>query len=220
MSAHFLLSQPDAVDSVAATVRPMLEARIDDYVGRSGWHRPASTSSKPPFGWKDPRNTFTLPVWRRVFPHARTLHVVRHGVDVAASLARRHAAALHAATGNRRPPALTVIQDHALGVLSSRRGWTLCEALTMWEQYVEKARIEMAECEARSLEVRFEELLARPEQVTQRIAEFCEIEATAPLDGWFGNIRSSRAFAYRDDPELATFAVTGRAALERYGYAP
>ena len=118
----------------------------------------------PAFGWKDPRNTFTLPVWKQVFPNLRTLHIVRHGVDVAASLARRHAKALRAATGESVPSALTVIRDHALGVLSSRRGWTLAEALTMWEQYVEKARQESAALGERALEVRYEDLLLEPER--------------------------------------------------------
>ena len=88
---------------------------------------------------------------------------MRHGVDVAASLARRHSEALRAATGELVPSALTVIRDHALGVLSSRRGWTLAEALTMWEQYVEKARQESAALGERALEIRYEDLLTQPE---------------------------------------------------------
>ena len=39
-----------------------------------------------PWGWKDPRNTFTLPVWLRIFPEAKVICIERHGVDVAQSL--------------------------------------------------------------------------------------------------------------------------------------
>ena len=170
------------------------------------------------FGWKDPRNTFTLPVWRHVFPNLRTLHVVRHGVDVAASLARRHAEALRAATGEAVPSALTVIRDHALGVLSSRRGWTLAEALTMWEQYVEKARQESAALGERALEVRFEDLLARPETVIPAIAKFCRVPAPARQRGCSTGLKPGRAFAFRRDPELVAFAGSVRAVLARYGY--
>lgn len=42
------------------------------------------------WGWKDPRNTFTLPHWLKVFPKARVVHLVRHGWDVALSLSRRN----------------------------------------------------------------------------------------------------------------------------------
>ncbi|HUQ51718.1 MAG TPA: sulfotransferase, partial [Gammaproteobacteria bacterium] len=133
MSAHFMLAEPNAAAQLAEGARAALAASFEQYAGASGWHGDAGTQL-PAFGWKDPRNTFTLPVWKQVFPNLRTIHIVRHGVDVAASLARRHAEALRAATGEAVPSALAVIRDHAFGILSSRRGWTLAEALTMWEQ--------------------------------------------------------------------------------------
>ena len=42
-----------------------------------------------PWGWKDPRNSFTLPIWLELFPKAKVVHIMRHGVDVADSLRRR-----------------------------------------------------------------------------------------------------------------------------------
>lgn len=42
------------------------------------------------WGWKDPRNTFTLPVWLKLFPNAKVLHVVRDGMAVAQSLKARN----------------------------------------------------------------------------------------------------------------------------------
>src|SRR5207244_5122505 len=41
------------------------------------------------WGWKDPRNTFTLPLWLRIFPDAKIISIERHGVDVAESLRAR-----------------------------------------------------------------------------------------------------------------------------------
>jgi hypothetical protein len=219
MSAHFLLAQPEAAEHLAASTGDALAARFEQYAGPSAWHREAGAKQARPFGWKDPRNTFTLPVWRRIFPNLRTIHIVRHGVDVAASLARRHAAALRAATGEAVPSALTVIRDHALGVLSSRRGWTLTEALTMWEQYVEKAREESAALGERALEVRFEDLLSRPETALAAVANFCRIEAPASHRALLEGLEPARAFAFRRDPELVAFAGSARAVLERYGYA-
>src|SRR5690606_34730922 len=169
-------------------------------------------------GWKDPRNTFTLPVWRQVFPNLRVIHIVRHGVDAAASLARRHGEALRAATGEAVPPALTVIRDHALGVLSSRRGWTLAEAFTMWEQYVEKAREESAALRGRALEVRYEDLLTQPERTIPTIAEFCRVPAPAAQATLLAGLDPGRAYAYRRDPELAAFAKSVRDVLTRFGY--
>ena len=218
MSAHFVLEQPGVVEQLAASAREALGAQLETYAGPSGWHR-KSSKEMPAFGWKDPRNTFTLPVWKQVFPNLRTLHIVRHGVDVAASLARRHAQALRAATGEAVPSALTVIRDHALGVLSSRRGWTLPEALTMWEQYVEKARQESAVLGERALEVRYEDLLLEPERVIPAIARFCRVAGPVQHEAPLGGFEPSRAFAFRRDPELVAFAGSVREVLARYGYA-
>jgi hypothetical protein len=219
MSAHFLLAEPSAAAELAAVARGALAARLEQYAGSSGLQR-SEGKALPVFGWKDPRNTFTLPVWQQVFPKLRAIHIVRHGVDVAASLARRHAAALRAATGEAVPSALTVIRDHALGILSSRRGWTLAEALTMWEQYVEKARQEAAALGSRALEVRFEDLVLTPERVVPDLARFCGVAPPARLGELLAGLATGRAFAFRRDAELAAFAAGVREALERYGYEP
>ncbi|WP_297444278.1 sulfotransferase [Desulfurobacterium sp.] len=42
-----------------------------------------------PWGWKDPRNTFTLDIWLKVFPNAKIIHIYRNPIDVAESLRKR-----------------------------------------------------------------------------------------------------------------------------------
>ena len=219
MSAHFMLAQPEIVEQLAASTRETLAAQLEKYAGPSGWHRDASSSPLPAFGWKDPRNTFTLPVWKVVFPNLRVIHIVRHGVDVAASLTRRHLQAIRSATGELTPSALTVIRDHALGVLSSRRGWTLPEAFTMWEQYVEKARQECAALGSHALEIRYEDLLVQPGDVIPMIARFCGVPAPGQQAALRDRLEPGRAFAFRGDPDLVDFAGYARGALARYGYA-
>lgn len=41
------------------------------------------------WGWKDPRNSLTLPVWLQLFPNARVIHVMREKEAAAASIHRR-----------------------------------------------------------------------------------------------------------------------------------
>lgn len=43
-----------------------------------------------PWGWKDPRNTFTLGYWLNRFPEAKVVHIHRDGRQVAMSLFRRN----------------------------------------------------------------------------------------------------------------------------------
>jgi hypothetical protein len=53
---------------------------------------------KEPWGWKDPRNSLTLPLWRKLLPELKILICVRHPLAVAESLRLRdeipHAASL------------------------------------------------------------------------------------------------------------------------------
>jgi hypothetical protein len=220
MAAHVVLTQPEHAERIAELVGESLAAELPRYVGDSPWRAGATPEETPPFGWKDPRNTFTLPVWRRIFPSLRTIHVLRHGVDVAASLARRHRRTCLQATGGAVPSPLAVFQDHSLGVLSSRRGWTLAEAFTMWDEYVEKARMESVHLGERAVEIRFEELLSEPDRVISTIAGFCGVQRDRTDPQFLGRIASDRAFAFRRDPELAAFAETVGEILDRHGYAP
>jgi hypothetical protein len=220
MPVHVVLAQPEQRERIAALVRDTLATVFADYIGRSGWQPGPTPQQTPAFGWKDPRNTFTLPVWRALFPNARTLHIIRHGVDVAASLARRQRRACLTATEGPVPSPLAVFGEPAFGVLSSRRGWTLEEAFTMWEQYVEKARLETASAPQRHLEVRFEDLLTTPDEAIAGIARLCEVAPAADRDALLRGLDPDRAFAYRRDVALRSFAGTVGALLEHYGYEP
>lgn len=218
MPVHVTLAQPEHVERLAELARHTLAAEMPRYVGDSNWRLDPSSGQMPPFGWKDPRNTFTLPVWKRLFPNCKVIHLVRHGVDAAASLARRQRSACLSVTGEAVPSPLSVFQDPAFGVLSTRRGWTVAEAFAMWEEYVEKARLESAELAERAFEIRFEDLVTQPEQFFDRLARFCGIEPTTDHSSFCDAIRSERAYAFRDDPELVAFGGSVRKALERYGY--
>jgi hypothetical protein len=102
------------------------------------------------WGWKDPRNTLTLPVWLELFPNARILHVVRSGVDAALSLRAR---ALRRGVG--APECLD-----------------LGYCFELWERYVEEGCAWRALPPSRYREVRYEDLLADPRAVLPRLVAF------------------------------------------------
>lgn len=64
----------DDLADLREEARALLE---ESFAGRRLW------------GWKDPRNSLTLPFWRRLLPEMRYVICVRNPLDVAASLARR-----------------------------------------------------------------------------------------------------------------------------------
>ncbi|MCB9134152.1 MAG: sulfotransferase [Anaerolineales bacterium] len=82
------------------------------------------------WGWKDPRNTLTLPVWLHLFPEARVVHIIRNGIEVSLSLQRRELRRFfRLKTADRRmvPP-------------------TLSRAFRLWETYVQTGMSWQPQC--------------------------------------------------------------------------
>jgi hypothetical protein len=88
----------------------------------------------------------------------------------------------------------------------------------MWEQYLDKARLECATLGPRAMEIRYEDLLTEPERIIPLVAQFCGVVPPAKPASVTG-LERSRAFAFRRDPDLVDFARSARDALARYGYA-
>jgi hypothetical protein len=136
------------------------EARA--YLGWRRWLQGGGLAGqKGPWGWKDPRNTCTLPFWLRIFPGARVINVYRDGVDVVASLVTRE---------RQRRGRLDS------GVRSSR-----CldpdRAFELWAEYVEIS-LDVTEDlpPSRVRDVRYESLLEKPELAIRDLLSFSGVE--------------------------------------------
>ncbi len=110
------------------------------------------------WGWKDPRNSVTLPIWLKVFPHAKVIHVIRNGIDVAISLYRRE---------NKRRDT-----DPDLG--QGCRDAKFC--LDLWEDYLEAGREHLKSYSTiKQLELRYEELLESPGIQLKYVLKFLDV---------------------------------------------
>lgn len=67
---------PGCVEAAASALRGKVEDALRGFAGREPW------------GWKDPRNSLTLPFWASLVPDLRTVICLRHPWDVADSLYR------------------------------------------------------------------------------------------------------------------------------------
>jgi hypothetical protein len=65
-------------DGALASLHSDAERVIADFAGREPW------------GWKDPRNSLTLPFWQSLMPGVRVLIVIRNPLEVAESLRSRN----------------------------------------------------------------------------------------------------------------------------------
>lgn len=225
--------RPEGLDDLTADaeIRPLLRDYIAGitrgpsawgYLGwRRGWR--GLEGLREVWGWKDPRNSFTLPIWMELFPDAKVLHILRHGVDVAASLrTRRSRAMVNSAERYRGRAGWYHFQPKApktSGFGHQPRVGRLDGGLDLWLEYGLRARKHVTELGSQALELQYEQLLTRPGDVLPQVLDFCELApSAAQTERAIAAFRPDRAFSYRNDPELSRFAANQAETLARLGY--
>jgi hypothetical protein len=207
-----------AADYLALSVR---SPRALSYLGPKRFLRHRRIDRLPArWGWKDPRNTYTLPIWLDVFPKAKVIHVCRHGVDVAHSLKVRHARILSARGARyRRLRWLYLLHAKRVGFTTSLRCAELEGGFTLWEEYVGEGRAQVRTRGALGIEVRYEDFLENPRRALRELADFCELDARPDeIEALCGQVRPDRAYAYRRSPDLLAFAESAKKRLAAFDY--
>jgi hypothetical protein len=174
-----------------------------------------------PWGWKDPRNTFTLPMWLKIFPNAKVVSIERNGVDVAQSLLAREIKILEKAPQfYQRYRAIFFIHPRRAGFAHSPRCLSLEDAFSLWEEYTSQADAAIATLpRERVLTLRYEEVLSNPAKWLTDVAAFCDLNASkARIGETVKGIRADRAQAYESNAELKIFAARHAGALAARGY--
>jgi hypothetical protein len=165
-----------------------------------------------PWGWKDPRNTFTLPIWLRIFPNAK---------DVAQSLRAREIKILEDAPRFYKKNRIAFfLRPRRSGFVHSPRCLVLDDGFSLWQEYTSQADAVMAQLPAgRSLALRYEDVVDNPLKWLGETAAFCGLEVSkTQLENAVKNIRIDRAKAYEADVELTSFAAKRSDALSARGY--
>lgn len=215
--AHAYWDRPAGFETLdadtAERVRAVLQAYVRSFqaVRYLGLRRFLACGGKPEamgvaWGWKDPRNTFTLPFWKAVYGDLKILQISRNPVDVSASLrkrAERWPALRPSGPGERLKERLMkgdVEYTRSARVRDLRGGFAL------WKEY-EAQCLRMGDAYRNDfLGIRYENFLAEPLAGLGEISRFLCIDVpeerlaaiAAPID-------ASRAYAFRDRPELAAF---------------
>jgi hypothetical protein len=177
-------------------------------------------SMAAPWGWKDPRNTYTLPLWLALFPEAKVIHIYRNGIDVAESLRVRWQKDLQQVQKSyqRQKAVLAFLPKFRTFPLSVRCS-DLEQGFRLWEQHLERARQHVQTLGERAIEVRYEEFLAQPFVHLKRLAEFSGVNTDdQTLEKFASQVKGSRSQAYKKNQELLHFSKTVDERLKRYGY--
>lgn len=176
-----------------------------------------------PWGWKDPRNTFTLPIWLQIFPQSKIIHVYRHGIDVASSLKVR--AEKHLARYLQRPrwrKNLEFIQLRPVEPTDTIRCLSLEGGLSLWELYMAEAQRHRKQLGDMMLEIQYEDLIDRPELWLERLGSFTELDKAPSFHSRLSSaiplLRGTSRYAYLRNPDLLNFARNHEGRLRTWGY--
>ncbi|HXF05368.1 MAG TPA: sulfotransferase [Blastocatellia bacterium] len=221
------LKNPELVEMTVRCLRAdLLSVKVRRYLGWWGYLRYGSvTRLDRPWGWKDPRNVFTLPLWLRLFPRARILYIYRNGVDVAHSLQVRERAYFAWQKQrlrnklNRWSPKTRL---ERVGFRGSFRCLSLEGCFSLWEEYVAQAEEVLASLVPEHRVIKYEEFLAHPLDHLREIADFCEIPGVSEraLRETAALVRPDRGHAFAATPSLRVFyhQVKRTPWMIRYGY--
>lgn len=177
-----------------------------------------------PWGWKDPRNVLTLPVWLDVFrDRPKVIYVRRHGMDVASSLLKRHRRyrqyVMDVFDSNKRFPPVYWIRPKRGAFVDSNRCTSLEGAFSLWIEYCEFFDKMRQTLSVPVLDIKYETFLDEPSRGLRELAGFCGVKLTESAAQEFNpRVAVERAYAYRQTPTLVEFAARRSSDLARFGY--
>lgn len=221
---HYLLEHKEVRSLAVTYIRYIMSTpRVINYLGWKHFLKYRSPEKLDfPWGWKDPRNTFTLPLWLDIFPDAKVIHVYRNGIDVANSLKVRESIKF-----THRSQLINCEHKKLLYLLRPKRGGFTdsirCASLeggfSLWEEYFDEARDHVYRLKNRAMEIKYEDAIAEPHKTLSSLARFCELPANnAVIEKLVGQLKKSRAYAYKNAPELREFSEQVTFRLRMYGY--
>jgi hypothetical protein len=178
---RFLLNNPSLrAKTTHYIAHSLLECpRIISFLGPAKYLRYRSIYKlNKPWGWKDPRSTFTLPIWLDLFPSAKVIYMHRRGEEVAASLQRRGRTMnrYQKLYENLRP--LQWIIPKTGPFIGSPRCDALEEGLALWREYVDQAATVLPPLGDSVLRLNFEDILSEPLQSAASLADFCGLQVS------------------------------------------
>ena len=196
----------DMMESLARIHLKSLEAK--NYMGIDNYLKYKSFFKLDfPWGWKDPRNTFTLDIWLRIFPKAKILHIYRHPLDVALSLKTRSERAMcKELTQNYKYRALLGgCYNTGFRYTVSMRVLDINESVKLYIDYVTKALkySEYKDIKDQIINIKYEDFVDTTPNILTKIAKFLDIDCDDKTILYLADyINNNRKFSFLENEEL------------------
>ena len=171
------------------------------------------------WGWKDPRNTITINLWKNIFPKSKIIHIYRNPLDVALSLRSRVRIVLENKKLRRWK------HDNIFITLEKRSKPSIspmCENLDggikLWENYMKEAKNFLSSQDRNSfIEVKYEDLLTNPEREIYKMVGFCNLNFNKNIfQNFVDKIDESRAYAFKNENISPKYQLKYKDLLDEY----
>jgi hypothetical protein len=153
-----------------------------------------------PWGWKDPKNTFTYELWKEIFPQAKIIHIYRNPIDSVSSFIVRDLEVKNKyhLSWKKKIKRLFLISER---YHPNFRLYSLEEGYNLWEEYVSKA-FSIEDDPAKIMHIRYEDFLAKPKENLSLLADFCGLNPDMELlEFQAATVKKDRSFAFLSNPE-------------------
>lgn len=166
-----------------------------------------------PWGWKDPTATYTVTLWRDLYPDAKVIHIYRNGVAIANSLKNLQPFAFRnfrkwiddmAANPNGKPvdfPPRRMLTQF----LNIPENFPPARWIALWEIMTKAADLQMLHVpEKNRMEIRYETFITECAPGLEALCRFLDIPADRErIEEISGRVKPERAEAYKSNPEYA-----------------
>lgn len=170
------------------------------FLGKKHNHYKSIKDLDFPWGWKDPKNSFTIDLWKEVFPQAKVLHIYRNPIDSIKSFIERDLELKNKYTLNWKKKLkryFLISQNYH----PNFRLHSLEEGYQLWEEYVEKC-MDLEKDFPDIMHVCYESFLEEPALHLQKIAAFCGLNnEEADILKQVKSVKSDRRFAFTKDSD-------------------
>ena len=169
------------------------------------------------WGWKDPRNIFTLPFWIDLFPESKIIIVKRHPYDVSLSLLNRNIKLKKKDSENRNKfvpySLIPFLNLHNFSNLGSLRINNMDDTMKLYDLYMLEINKLLHKYKNNILLVKYEDIILNSDKTLSEIYNFCKMN--------FDNIDlpesifQNRVYAYKkENMDMTKYAEK----IKSYGY--
>jgi hypothetical protein len=158
-----------------------------------------------PWGWKEPKNTFTIDLWKQLFPGAKIIHIYRNPLDSVNSYIKRDAIQRNkfSLTFKKKLKRFFMIADK---YHQNFRMVDHVSAFPVWKSYVEKAMSLHETYPDDIITVKYEDFLEKPFTNLKQILDFIQLPySELKLEEATKQVKPERGYAFLQDADSVEF---------------